>query len=49
MSKVEIMSVMDARNYIGRAPQQVDEFIANDVMPVLSSIQTEDIRVELKV
>ena len=45
----EIMSVMDAKNYIGRAPQQVEEFINEHVSQVLSGIQTGEINVELKV
>ena len=49
MSFDEIMSVMDAKNYIGRAPQQVEEFINENVFPALSGIQTSEIRVELKV
>ena len=28
--------VLDAKNYVGRAPSQVVEFIENDVMPILN-------------
>ncbi len=49
MSFDEIMSVMEAKNYIGRAPQQVEEFVKEHVMPALSDIQTSDIHAELKV
>ncbi|NJD01327.1 MAG: adenylosuccinate lyase [Ruminiclostridium sp.] len=49
MSFDEIMSVMEPGNYIGRAPQQVEEFINEHVLPALSSIQTIEINAELKV
>ncbi|TEB17115.1 Adenylosuccinate lyase [Pelotomaculum sp. FP] len=49
MSFDEIMSVMEAKNYIGRAPQQVEEFVNEHVLPVLSGIQTGNIKAELKV
>ncbi len=49
MTYEEIMSVMDAGNYIGRAPQQVEEFITEHVSPALSGIAACEINVELKV
>lgn len=49
MSYEEIMSVMDAKNYIGRAPRQVEEFINEHVLPALSNIKLENMDVELKV
>jgi adenylosuccinate lyase len=35
MSREEIEGVLDMRKFVGRAPGQVDEFLANDVAPVL--------------
>jgi len=35
MSREEIDSLLDLNAFVGRAPQQVDEFIANDVKAVL--------------
>lgn len=36
LTKEEITSRLDAKAYIGRAPQQVSEFLENNVNPVLS-------------
>ena len=33
-AKVDFKKVLNPKNYIGRAPQQVDEFIADIVMPI---------------
>ncbi|MBI3118110.1 MAG: adenylosuccinate lyase [Candidatus Hydrogenedentes bacterium] len=50
MTRVELDQVLDVRKFVGRAPQQVEEFIRNEVDPVLarypghSSIQS-DVRV----
>lgn len=44
LTEDEIMSNMDARKYVGRSPEQVTEFLDNDVRPVLarySSLITE--------
>ena len=49
MSFDEIMSVMEPKNFVGRAPQQVEEFINEHVLPVLSGIQPVKMDVELKV
>lgn len=49
LSLEEILAVMEPSNYIGRAPEQVTEFIEEHVKPRLSSIRTEAIRIELKV
>lgn len=35
MSKDEIVALIDLKEFVGRAPQQVEEFIANQVDPVL--------------
>ncbi len=49
MDREAIMSVMDAKNYIGRAPQQVEEFIEEHVLPALSGMDTDNPEIELKV
>lgn len=49
LSYDEIMSVMQPANFIGRSPQQVDEFIAEVVKPVLEKYGESNISVELKV
>ena len=36
LSEEEIMANMDARKYVGRSPEQVTEFLSNDVFPVLT-------------
>lgn len=45
----ELNCVLTPKNYIGRSPQQVEEFITEDVKPVLEKNNIEDIKVELKV
>ena len=35
LTEDEIMANMDARKYVGRSPEQVTEFLNNDVQPVL--------------
>ena len=49
MSLEELNSVLEPKNYIGRCPEQVTEFIENDVMPVLDNTDIADVKVELKV
>lgn len=49
LSTEEILAVMEPSNYIGRAPEQVAEFIEDHVKPRLSGIKTESISTELKV
>ena len=49
-SKVNFEKVLDPSKYIGRAPQQVDEFIRNIVMPIRRRYRKElNRKVELKV
>lgn len=36
LTEDEIMANMDARKYVGRSPEQVTEFLNNDVRPVLA-------------
>ena len=36
LTEDEIMANMDARKYVGRSPEQVTEFLNNEVRPVLS-------------
>jgi len=45
----EIKSVLNPKNYIGRAPEQVKEFIEEYIKPVLQQYNDEDVDVELKV
>jgi adenylosuccinate lyase len=49
MSLDELTSVLEPQNYIGRCPEQVEEFIQNEVNPVLDKAEVKDIEVELKV
>lgn len=49
MSLEALQSVLDPKNYIGRCPEQVVEFIENEVKPVLAGAEISDIQVELKV
>ena len=36
MTKEEILSIMEPKNFIGRAPEQVVEFIKEEIDPVLA-------------
>ena len=49
MSLETLNSVLEPKNYIGRCPQQVAEFIENEVKPVLAGADITDVQVELKV
>lgn len=40
-AKVDLTAALDARKYIGRAPEQVDEFIQNVVQPIRDRYQSE--------
>lgn len=49
-SKVDFKNVLKAKNYIGRAPQQVDEFIKDIVVPVRRKYRKElNKKIQLKV
>ncbi len=49
-AKVDLAEVLDAAAYVGRAPQQVDEFIAAHVEPVRKKYAADlDRKVDLKV
>jgi adenylosuccinate lyase len=49
-SKIDFEKVLNPKNYIGRAPQQVDEFIKGVVTPILKRYQKElNRKAELKV
>ena len=49
-SKVDFEKVLDPSKYIGRAPQQVDEFIRTVVAPIQRKYRKElNKKVELKV
>ena len=48
LTKEEIVAELDPMEYIGRAPQQVDDFIANDVMPrIRPYLDDEEMQVEI--
>jgi adenylosuccinate lyase len=49
LSLDEIRSVLEPKNYIGRAPEQVDDFINECVKPVLEKNEVMDLNVDLKV
>jgi adenylosuccinate lyase len=49
-AKVDFEKVLDPNKYIGRAPQQVDEFIKSIVTPILKSYRSSlNLKVELNV
>lgn len=45
----ELKAVLSPINYVGRSPQQVEEFIDEHVKPVLEKNKVENIEVELRV
>lgn len=49
ITKEELDAVMKPENYIGRCPQQVEEFIANCVQPVLDANGVSDDKAEINV
>jgi len=49
ISEEELSKLMDPAKYVGRAPQQVEEFIRDFVRPVLEISDLQDIKIELNV
>ena len=49
ITKEEIESELDPILYVGRSVSQVEEFIENEVKPVLDRLYTDEIKSELKV
>lgn len=50
LTAAEIDGLLDARNFIGRAPEQVDEFLKEHINPILkNNIDILNIKVDLKV
>lgn len=49
ITKEEMDAIMKPENFIGRCPQQVDEFIANCVQPVLEKNGVSDDKAEINV
>ncbi len=49
ITKEEMDAIMKPENFIGRCPQQVDEFIANCVAPVLEKNGVSDDKAEINV
>jgi adenylosuccinate lyase len=45
----ELKSVLEPKNYVGRSPQQVEEFVDEVVKPILEENKDIDVKVELKV
>lgn len=45
----ELKSVLEPKNYVGRSPQQVEEFVNEVVKPILEANKDIDVNVELKV
>lgn len=39
MSKEEILSIMEPKNFVGRAPQQTEDFITQEIRPLLQKNQ----------
>ena len=50
LSESEINSILDGKNFIGRCPEQVDEFVDEFITPVLEAYKNEiGLHAELKV
>jgi adenylosuccinate lyase len=49
LSKEEVTKVLKPENYTGRASEQVEEFIREEVEPILESNSCEDLKIELNV
>ncbi len=45
----EIGAVLKPERFVGRAPEQVDEFLTEVVMPILAGVPTSDVREEVRV
>ena len=37
MTMEQLQAIMKPENFVGRAPQQVEEFLANDIAPILEA------------
>lgn len=48
-TKTELEAILDSKNFIGRAPEQVDDFISEEVMPILSKYKNLVSTAELNV
>ena len=40
LTSAEVAEVMEPKRFVGRSPEQVDEFLAEHVTPALSGIET---------
>ena len=48
LTREEIMSELDPQRYIGRSPEQVDDFLQNEVNPRISKyLDDADVTVEI--
>ncbi len=48
MNTDDLNAVLDPAKYIGRSPEQVEEFIRDDVRPALMGLKYSDLEIELK-
>jgi adenylosuccinate lyase len=49
LKEEELLSILKPENYTGRCPEQVEEFINENIKPVLSENENVEINIELKV
>ncbi len=49
LSLEELKAVLEPKNYIGRAPEQVEDFLREHVKPVLGNNEVKELSVDLKV
>ena len=45
----EVTELLDATRFIGRSPEQVDEFLADEVQPRIAGVDASDIGVDVRV
>ena len=49
ISRAELEQAMDPKRFVGRAPQQVDEFLEEIVEPLLAGASTDAVLEEMRV
>ena len=49
MDRAELESLLDPKKYVGRAPEQTEEFINEYIKPYLEGENFSDVNVDLKV
>jgi adenylosuccinate lyase len=45
----DLQHVVDARRYVGRAPEQVDEFLEEVITPILAEVSVRPVAEEIRV